>query len=60
MTLLTAYGESGRSGFVSLIGNSSSYTSPYSSLDPMARKRAAFSFPCRMASRRFTWLTELV
>src|SRR5947207_1796403 len=45
VTLLTADGESGRSGFVSLIGNSSSYTSPYSSLDPMARKRAAFSLP---------------
>ena len=59
MTLLTAYGESGRSGFVSRIGSSSGYTWPYSSLEPITRKRA-FEPSCRIASSRFIWLTAFV
>src|SRR5689334_24402104 len=51
-TLLTAYGDSGRSGFVSLIGTSSGWTRPYSSLVPMTRKRGAV-FSSLMTSSRF-------
>ena len=59
VTLLTAYGESGLSGLVSLIGSSSSSTSPYSSLEPTARKRGDILRP-RRASSRLTWEMILV
>src|SRR5262249_12952158 len=59
VTLLTAYGDSGRSGFVSTMGNSSGYTSPYSSPDPMTRKRAREP-SCRIASKRFICPIALV
>ena len=58
-TLLTAYGDNGRSGFVSLIGSSSSKASPYSSLEPTTRNRAVLR-RAHSASRRFTWLMMFV
>ena len=57
--MLTAYGESGRSGFVSRIGSSSGWTSPYSSLEPITRKREDDP-SCRIASKRFIWQMALV
>src|SRR5260221_10919728 len=52
-TLLTAYGDNGRSGFVSFIGTSSGWTRPYSSLDPATCTRVCVS--CRRTdSRTFT------
>ena len=53
------HGESGRKGLVSLIGNSSGYTRPYSSLVPMTRNLGGGDFSriprarSRLASRLF-------
>ena len=59
VTLLTAYGESGRSALVSRMGSSSSWTSPYSSLEPTARNRGDILRP-RMASSTLIWARILV
>src|SRR6266404_1954628 len=58
-TLLTAYGDSGRSGLVSRIGSSSGHTKPYSSLLPTTRTRGAIENR-RIPSRRLTWEMMLV
>ncbi len=58
-TLLTAYGESGRSGLVSFIGTSSGWTRPYSSEDPAMCMRICVS--CRrIASRMFSCESTLM
>jgi hypothetical protein len=59
LTLLTAYGDSGRRGLVSAMGSSPGMTRPYSSLVPTAMNRGK-SFRPRIASRRFTCEMMLV
>src|SRR3989441_1604233 len=58
-TLLTAYGDRGRSGFVSFIGTSSGCTRPYSSDEPAMWTRIVVSWR-RIASRRLSWDSTLI
>ena len=58
-TLLTAYGDSGRSGLVSLMGTSSGNTMPYSSEEHASWMRH-WSFMCRTASKMLTCAITLV
>ena len=57
--LLTAYGESGRSWFSSVIGTSCSKTSPNSSLDP-ATCTLTLGANLTRASNRLIWELTLL